>query len=414
MYNKKEILDSLSKATKNLMLIDSPFYAFYVIGINRVVTTGIDTMGVGIENNDYVLYINPYFWKSLTNDQQMGLLKHEILHMVFEHPLTLRRFTNSRKANIAADLEINSYIDSNWLPNVELEQLNKEDFDSIDEYYIELYKNGAPKGCYAQDRNLALKKGTTYYYNQLKEDDNEGDNQYGDSHKHYNSTKGKNDEYVKTINDNRIKEISKSLPKNSSAYSNLPSSLRSKIDNLLNPQKPVVDWKKVLRNIVGVSSKSEMYITRRKKNIRFPDMNVVTFKPKSEILCGIDTSGSMSQKDLQEVFSEMSNIHSKGVEIKVLEADAEIEAEFMFNDRALKRNKHEVSGRGGTSFTPVVEYFNKSKYNLLVYLTDGYAPPPSVPVVRGKKVLWVITTNGCSIDRLKEFPGAKVKMVNNE
>jgi predicted metal-dependent peptidase len=53
----------------------------------------------------------------------------------------------------------------------------------------------------------------------------------------------------------------------------------------------------------------------------------------------------------------------------------------------------EVTGRGGTSFVPVVEEIEKLGLDIpcLVYLTDGYGTFPDSPP--DYEVLWIMTTD---------------------
>ena len=51
-----------------------------------------------------------------------------------------------------------------------------------------------------------------------------------------------------------------------------------------------------------------------------------------------------------------------------------------------------VKGRGGTAFTPVIEYLNDHKEyrnSVLIYFTDGYGER-SIPKPYVRKVLWII------------------------
>ena len=51
-----------------------------------------------------------------------------------------------------------------------------------------------------------------------------------------------------------------------------------------------------------------------------------------------------------------------------------------------------MQGRGGTSFTPVIEYINEHRYfrdALLIYFTDGYGES-SIPRPRTYRNLWVV------------------------
>ena len=48
--------------------------------------------------------------------KRIGLLKHELLHISFGHLVMRDRYDNHKLFNIAADLEINQYIDRDYLP----------------------------------------------------------------------------------------------------------------------------------------------------------------------------------------------------------------------------------------------------------------------------------------------------------
>ena len=54
-----------------------------------------------------------------------------------------------------------------------------------------------------------------------------------------------------------------------------------------------------------------------------------------------------------------------------------------------------VAGRGGTMFTPVIEYINKDKYfrdALLLYFTDGFGPHPNFDGRNDINILWIFTS----------------------
>lgn len=94
---------SLSKASKDLMLKE-PYYGFFLIMLNklwdgkRVPTAGVSKNGI-----NYQLAINPEFWEGLGEDQRLGILKHELLHIAFGHLTTFFKFSDKRMANVAMD-----------------------------------------------------------------------------------------------------------------------------------------------------------------------------------------------------------------------------------------------------------------------------------------------------------------------
>jgi len=108
-------IDKLARATKELMLKE-PFYGLFLITLNKVWNNKIDTAGVSKNGINMQLAINPTFWENLSPEYRVGILKHEILHIAFQH-LSLRdKYKDHRLFNIAADLEINQYIDKDYLP----------------------------------------------------------------------------------------------------------------------------------------------------------------------------------------------------------------------------------------------------------------------------------------------------------
>lgn len=69
--------ETLSKATKELMLKE-PFYGLFLVMMNKVWRTNLDTAGVSKHNINVQLAINPTFWENLSFEYKVGILKHEI------------------------------------------------------------------------------------------------------------------------------------------------------------------------------------------------------------------------------------------------------------------------------------------------------------------------------------------------
>jgi predicted metal-dependent peptidase len=101
---------SLSKIAKELMLIE-PYYGFFLIMLNKTWRKDLPTAGVSKNGINYQLAINEEFWTSLSEEHQLGLLKHELLHIAFGHLTSFGSFSDKKLANVALDMEINQYID---------------------------------------------------------------------------------------------------------------------------------------------------------------------------------------------------------------------------------------------------------------------------------------------------------------
>jgi len=96
-------VQSLSKASKDLMLKE-PYYGFFLIMLNKLWDAKrVPTAGVSKNGINYQLAINPDFWEGLNEEQRLGILKHELLHIAFGHLTTYFKFSDKRLANVAMD-----------------------------------------------------------------------------------------------------------------------------------------------------------------------------------------------------------------------------------------------------------------------------------------------------------------------
>ena len=102
--------DQLSRISKTL-IFSEPFYGIFLIGLQKSFSKELPTAGVGKHGIGMRLVINPDFFGDLSEFHQQGLLKHELLHIAFGHIILADRYPNKDLFNIAADIEINQYID---------------------------------------------------------------------------------------------------------------------------------------------------------------------------------------------------------------------------------------------------------------------------------------------------------------
>jgi predicted metal-dependent peptidase len=109
------IADLLSRVSKKL-LFSEPFYGLFLVGLNKTFSKDIPTAGVSKQGLNAQLTVNPEFFNNLPDKHRIGLLKHELLHISFGHLLSRDRYQDKELFNIAADLEINQYINIEYLP----------------------------------------------------------------------------------------------------------------------------------------------------------------------------------------------------------------------------------------------------------------------------------------------------------
>ena len=385
---------SLSKISKELMLKE-PYYGFFLIMLNKVWRKDLPTAGVSKNGINFQLAINEDFWTSLSEMHQMGLLKHELLHIAFGHLTSFKSFKNHRLANVAMDMEINQYIDKDWLPTGGID---------IDNY---------------EDLNLERKAGCRYYYDKLNQFQDEKDKNgtcgnegmdrlldqvaSGDvpDHSTWEEFEDLSEAEKKLIEKQLQKVLADAKEQTIKKRGNVPGEIEGVIviEEIVAPK---FDWRGYIRRFTGVSTKVFTKKIRRKENRRFSDNPGLKIKMKQHMLLAIDTSGSVSDSELQEFMGEIHHIYKVGVDITMIQCDTSIRSIEPY------KGKHEinVAGRGGTEFDPVLDYYNanQKKYTSLVYFTDGECYTSVVP--KGN-VLWVLSERS---HMNEDLPGKVIKL----
>lgn len=395
MSNKTE---ELAKASKDLMLKE-PFYGLFLIMLNKQWNnTAVPTAGVSRLGINYQLYLNENFWKELTPDQRIGLLKHELLHIGFFHLTDYEHLTDPTISNIAKDIEINQYIDKAFLPPGPM----------LPETFPEL--------------KLEPKKGTKYYYDKLMQGANnpgtcpnldkvlegmgEGKiqvqvsiNGQGDvevklpdhsTWKEFDNLDEATKKLIKTQTEHILKEVAEQVEK---SRGTVPGEFAEIIKRINELEPPKFNWRGYVKRFVGGSIKTFTKMSRHKPNFRFIENPGLKHKHRRHILVAVDTSGSVCTEELKEFLNEINHIQRTGTEVTIIQCDSAISHIGKFDPK----KDFEIHGRGGTSFHPVTDYYDENyrKYNCLIYLTDGEAPAPEK--CRGP-VLWVISSKSPSLN----------------
>ena len=383
-------MHTLSKICKDL-IFEQPFYGYVLLGLQKEFTNEVPTAGVGINGINYKLYINPEFWKSLNENQKKGLIIHELMHVVFFHLTDFNHLKNKEVANIAKDIEINQKISRDMLPT---------------------------EGCFLEDftaYGLEPNEGTNTYYKklmqseQLKEQlggegggtgaetfENENGKPISVPQHDWKEVEEASESQIKLMErqlaevlDNAIEQVKKS-------QGSYPHGIEERIKKILKPEPPKFNWRAYLRRFVGSSIKTSMKKTMRKKSLRFEHDYGLKVVQYSHILVGIDSSASVSDKEIKEFLNELHHMHKSGNDFTLIFADTEMQEPIKYNPK----KELVLKKRGGTNFNPIVDYYraNRNKFSTLIYLTDGEAPLPDNPV---KNMLWVLSTISGDADHLK-------------
>ena len=158
--------------------------------------------------------------------------------------------------------------------------------------------------------------------------------------------------------------------------------------------KAKINWRNIFAGFRASIISSKRKLTRMRPNRRtgFDNMGSVR-RFDTKLLVAVDVSGSISTESLQYFYGVINSAFRYGFEsIDVIQFDHGVRA--VHN---LKKVVKDVAilGRGGTSFQEPIDYAHENGYDGLVMLTDGYAPPPTIPDGFKAELLWVCENQDC-------------------
>lgn len=226
-----------------------------------------------------------------------------------------------------------------------------------------------------------------------------------DNHTYIN--RQKINENAKAIIDNIVREsVSK-------GFGTMSGGLKDFIENCL---KSKLNWTTLLRRYLKSSTAKGMIkkLSWEKANRRnLPLMGKK--KISTEYIVALDTSGSLSKKDLSEFFGEVEKIIANG-KVHLLMCDTKLYDKGAYHKGDWK--KLSVDGRGGTELSPIFEYVKENKLTKakVIVFTDGYFDHRAIASVgRGIDTIWVLQS-GCKENAkyLEKIAGHKVVNMPDE
>lgn len=361
----------LAKARSELIRVQ-PFFGTLALrlAVKEINHPQVPVMGTDGET----LWYNADAVRAMPQPEVLGVVMHEVLHCAFQH-MFRRRHRKAEKWNRACDYVINSIIlkERYSLPQSRLWN-NKYDTMSAEEVYEKL-PNKPP--------NSSKGGGADNWDFGSSIDPNTASPETGQT---------KSASAVKA-NAKDWEIATKQAAHLAKQQGNLPGYLESLVEELLTPQIP---WRQQLWRFFNQRKPDR--ITWNKPNRRLIGQGLYLpskrYVPTGDVVIAVDTSGSVSERELTHFASEIAEIHKALQPRKLYVADVDTE----IHDRVKEYGPYDTpvftyKGRGGTCFEPVFEWVKQKNIQLdaLVYLTDGYASwPREVP---NYPVLWCITNH---------------------
>jgi len=350
-----EAEQKILKARVNL-IFTQPFFATLAIRLTLKEDPNCETMWTDGKHMGY----NPQFVEKLTLEELSGVICHEVMHNALQHH-TRRQERNPFLWNIAGDFAINQILlDSGII--LPKDRLYNPEFEKLS---------------------------TEEIYTKLKEEMKKDLRQWLDKNKDKADPGGCGEVKDGEANSEKEWELAVAQAKAIAKQAGkLPGELDRIIDEILNP---VLDWRIILNRFIQETAKNDYRMIPPNKRKLALDLYYPTMKSEEmDIVVAIDTSGSISDEDLNNFASEISAIAKTcNAKITVIYSDYSVRKveEFTPQDE-IKLNP---KGGGGTSFIPPFKYLEENGITptCLIYFTDlesdEFPEKPDFPV------LWIVS-----------------------
>jgi len=367
------------------------FYAAFLSEISIEHTDRVPTAAMSYDKktNEFKTLINPAYFDSLTPDERVGVLYHEVLHFTHGHLL--------RMDLMESDPET-------MTPEEKIKWMSDRDIKNIAaDIAINQFIPVLPKGCmqpelFKDDQGQPFPKFKTYevYYELLQRHGDNGHNKkmrgeyvLVDEHMWEQLSE---DEKARMLG--KAKEVIKrTVEKTSREHSEGSTAMKGLID-YIDTEINKLNYKQLLKLAIKQTvSKSEREHTWNRPNRRYG-----VYAPGSR--CGktpllnvyVDTSGSISHTEINKFLKVIKGFLNVGAST----ANIILWHDAIYHEGKIKKstdiNDLPVEG-GGTQINDVVEHINKNSPNLSLILTDGFFSK-AAKIKDGNPVIWIISDDG--------------------
>jgi predicted metal-dependent peptidase len=332
------------------------------------------------------LILNPDTFFKYKLNERVFVVAHEIMHCVWDHCGLMHSF--KRRGKIA-------YPDGSTLP-YDQEIMNVATDLVINDLLIEGDVGAFIQGCLHDKKIANANDSAIDAYKKVFNAKKGGQSPNGqgfDQHLAPGTSQGKDPTTAANERNDIEWQTQIAAAANSArAQGKLPAGLERLFGEILEPK---IDWRDKIAALFARKVGSGSY------NWRSPDRRLIVrdiYAPgrsgfgAGTVVVGVDTSGSIGQKELDMFFAEMAGILEdvRPKRLVVMWCDASVQRVDEVEEAVdLVSLRHKgAPGGGGTSFIPVFDEIAKMgiEPDALVYLTDGMGSFP--PVAPSYNVIW--------------------------
>lgn len=328
------------------------------------------------------LHYSPKFWASMSDAEQKGVMAHEVMHCALLH-MTRRGKRDPQIWNEACDYVVNlELVNARSAFSLPKDCLLDKRFAgmSAEQVYAKLLEQGrmsgkAPKYIdfgHVMDAPKGSKGGLT----EGKGDKPEPGKGTGDQ-----PAEGNDIGDVETAWKIAVEQATMTAKK----AGKLPGCIEAVLEAT---RKRGADWRDVLRRYLTTNGDYSWTMPNRRFISRGLYLPGTVKSRLTTMVIAIDTSGSVSDKLLQEFAAEVNSILSndeRPERTMVIYCDARVNRV----DEVEGELKLHAVGRGGTAFKPVFDYIEENGIipDCMFYLTDLEGDDPKAP---DYPVLWLV------------------------
>ena len=395
----------LSKAI-NSLIIGNPFFATIILQRNIIID---DTCNTAWTDGDTIAFSSKFI-----EENDLDILKftlcHEVLHITNLHHTRMKN-KDSETWNKACDYAINLLLREAgfklW-PNCLIEDCYKN--MAAEDIYRTLTKNQNPNRNNNNQNNKQNSGSQQGQQNNSSNNNSQNNNSANNNSSNSQSGNPSNNKGQKSFGEVRPctkgketekEEEAKIQSKQAERIAKQQGKLPAFIERMFKNVPSNTDWREALAQFASVVSNNDY--SWNKVNTRYSHTGFIFpglySKEVGNIIVACDTSGSISEREISvmvsELFSILENleaVNKDNLEIPVIYCDSIVQKV----EHLTSADKPSPKGGGGTDFKPPFDYIEKNLNTpaAMVYITDGECD--SFPENPGYPVLWALFKNNPS------------------
>jgi predicted metal-dependent peptidase len=355
--------ERISKITQRWFLCEEAL--FVVFCTHRLVENS--SIKCPIRTGKGLIEVNPKLCDNMTDIELEEYLLVEIIRILLKHPYERQPEGCS---NLARALGSNCVIgDSYSLSCVDID--HPKDFRLPSKGHYEFYARAIQKMLPKSDDN------------DTSDDDDNNESGGGNN----NDNKSTNDLAANWQQDELMSAQINETIRYLHTWGSLPNNL---VEQIIASTKARVDYRKILAGFRASILSQARKLTRMRPNRRSGfDAMGSRYDFTTKMIIGVDVSGSIQKKDLQNFYTTINNFFKYGIQqIDVVQFDTAL-GDITTLDKASENIK--ITGRGGTNFQPFIDFVAKHhEYDGAIIYTDGYAPNPQIPHTMRTPLCWIL------------------------